>query len=110
MHLISHGTKLAFKTSYLKRSLVSRVNSLPYIFRKLRIHRNLTKKALAKKFGFSEEYVSAIESGSRFPSLSYCLKCADLFSANPGWVKSKWSKEAIERFTNRLMKRLGLDD
>jgi DNA-binding XRE family transcriptional regulator len=64
---------------------------------------------LAVKFSVSEEYVSAIENGSKFPSLRFCLMCGDLFGANPGWVKSKWAKEAIERFTSRIMKRLGLE-
>jgi len=75
----------------------------------MRIHRDLTKRALAYKCGVSEEYVSGVENGSKFPSLRYCLACASLFDANPSWVKTKWAKEAIERFTDRLMKRLGLD-
>jgi DNA-binding XRE family transcriptional regulator len=110
MHLISYGPKIGHSPFYQKRSALTRADSLPHIFRKLRIHRNLTKKALAEKFGVSEEYVSSIESGSKFPSLNFCLKCGDQFGANPGWVKTKWAKEAIERFSNRLMKRLGLDD
>lgn len=110
MHLISYGPKIGHFPFYQKRRLLTRPDSLPCIFRKLRIHRNLTKKALAEKFGFSEEYVSQIESGSKFPSLNFCLKCANEFGANPNWVKTKWSKEAIERFTDRLMKRLGFDD
>jgi transcriptional regulator with XRE-family HTH domain len=110
MHLISYGPKIGLKSFYQKRSALTRVDTLPHIFRKLRIHRNLTKRALADKFCISEEYVSAIESGSKFPSLNFCLKCAKAFDANPVWVKTKWAKEAIERFTNRLKKRLGLDD
>ncbi len=109
MHLISYVPKLGHSPFYQKRSTLTRVDSLPYIFRKLRIHRNMTKRALAAKFSVSEEYVSAIEIGSKFPSLNFCLKCGEEFGANPGWVKSKWAKEAIERFTCRLNKRLSLD-
>jgi len=76
----------------------------------MRIHRNLTRKALAQRCGVSEEYVFSIENGSKFPSVMYCLKCSDLFGANPSWIKTKWAKEALERFSNRLMKRLGLND
>jgi transcriptional regulator with XRE-family HTH domain len=89
---------------------LTRPDSLPYIFRKLRTHHNFTKKALAQKFGLSEDYVSQIESGSKFPSLQYCLACGDLFGANPGWVKTKWAHEAIKRFSDRLKKRLEIDD
>lgn len=110
MHLIAYGPKLGRSPLYQKRRHLARPDSLPRIFHNLRIHRNLTAAALGKKFGFSEDYVSQIESGSKFPSLNFCLKCAEEFGANPGWVKSKWLKEAIERFSDRLMKRLGLDD
>jgi len=94
---------------YRKRSDFARVYSLPYIFRKLRQNRGMTKRAFGAKFGFSEEYVSSIESGSKFPSLRYCLLCADEFDANPNWVKTKWAKECIERFSTRLNRKLGLD-
>ena len=110
MHLVSHGSKIGCHPFYQKRRHLARPDTLPRIFHNLRIHRNLTAAALGKKFGFSEEYVSQIESGSKFPSLNFCLKCADEFGANPSWVKTKWAKEALERFSNRLMKRLGLDD
>jgi len=75
----------------------------------MRIHKNLTKRALAAKCSVSEDYVEGVENGSQFPSLRYCLKCAELFGANPNWVKSKWAKEMIERFKGRILKRLGLD-
>jgi DNA-binding XRE family transcriptional regulator len=110
MQLIHSQSGSCCKTFYQKRNPLTRPDLLSFIFRKLRIHRFLTKKALALKFGVSEEYVSQIESGSKFPSLNFCLKCANEFGANPVWVKSKWSKEAIERFSTRLIKRLGLDD
>lgn len=109
MHLIQGCNHLLRSPLYRSCGHLSRPNSLPYTFRKLRIHRNLTKKSLAHKFGFTEEYVSAIESGSKFPSLRYCLLCADEFGASVGWVKSKWANEAIKRFSARLMVRLGLD-
>jgi len=88
----------------------TRPYSLPYIFSKLRIHRNLTRKALGKKFGFSEQYVMEVENGSRFPCLRYCLLCADVFGANPSWVKLKWANAATERFSSRVKERLGLEN
>lgn len=109
MQVINGGRDLLRFSLYRNCRHLSRPNSLPYFFRKLRIHRSLTKKGLARKFGFTEEYVSAIESGSKFPSLKYCLLCADVFGANPNWVKTKWADEAIKRFSDRLMVRLGLE-
>jgi len=109
MHLISVGGDIKHQPLYKIRYPLTRPGSLPFIFRGLRIHRNLTKRTLARKFGFTEEYVSAIESGSKFPSLRYCLLCADTFGANPNWVKTKWAKESIRRFSDRLMVRLGLE-
>lgn len=109
MHIIQGGCDPLHSPLYRNCRHLSRPNSLPYTFRKLRVYRNLTKKSLARKFGFTEEYVSAIESGSKFPSLRYCLLCADLFGANPNWAKTKWAHEAIRRFSDRLMVRLGLD-
>jgi len=109
MHLICHGPKLGYKPFYQNGRPLTRPDSLPYVFRKLRIHRNLTKRALAEMFSVSERYVSDVENGSRFPSLPYCLKCGELFGANAQWVKNKWAREATHRFTERLMKRLGLD-
>lgn len=109
MHLISYEPKLDHRSLYHKRPALTRVDSLPYVFRKLRIHRNLTISSLANKFGFSEDYVRAIESGSKFPSLKFCLLCAQEFGANPNWVKSKWANDRIEQFSQRLLKRLGLD-
>lgn len=96
-------------SSYHNRPVLTRPGSLPYVFRKLRIHRNLTKRALAEKFSVSESYVLAVENGSKFPSLRYCLKAAELYGANPMWAKNKWAHEATERFSSRLSRRLGLD-
>ena len=109
MHVISGGGDLLHQPLYKIRCPLTRPGSLPSIFRGLRINRNLTKKGLARRFGFTEEYVSAIEAGSKFPSLRYCLLCADEFGANPSWVKTKWAHDAIRRFSDRLMVRLGLD-
>ena len=108
MHLVvsrseSHRTGL-----YQNRRTFTRVNTLPFVFRKLRVHRNLSAAGLAKKFGFTERYVRDVENGIRFPSLRYCLLCADLFGANPGWVKTKWAHDAVERFDHRIHERLGI--
>jgi transcriptional regulator with XRE-family HTH domain len=73
------------------------------------MHKNLTKRALAEMFSVSERYVSEVENGSRFPSLRYCLKSGELYGANPMWVKTKWAKEAVNRFSERLLKRLHLE-
>lgn len=110
MHLVSYGPKLDHPPFYRKRVALARPDSLGHLFLKLRQNRNLTKRALADKFCISEEYVSAIESGSRFPSLCFCLKCAQEFEINPNYVKSMWAREAIARFSDRLKKRLGLLD
>lgn len=109
MHSIPGGRASLHVPLYKNRRPLTRPGSLPSIFRSLRIHRNLTKKELAVKFGFCEEYVSGIESGRIFASLKYCLLCAGLFDANPNWVKSKWAGEAVERFSRRLDVRLGLE-
>jgi DNA-binding XRE family transcriptional regulator len=95
--------------SYHKCQVLTRPDSLPYVFRKLRIHRNLTKRSLAEMFSVSDRYISEIENGSKFPSLSYCLKCGELFGANAQWVKLKWAREATHRYQEKLYGRLGLD-
>ena len=110
MHVISSNVSPSPSRFYLKRSCFTRPGSLCSVFRKLRQHRGLTKRALAAKFGASEEYVSAIESGLKFPSLRYCLFCADMFGANPLWVKTMFAREAVSRFSSRLNGRLGLAD
>jgi len=110
MHLVSYGPKLAYSPFYRKRKPLARPNTLAHLFYKLRQNRNLTKRSLGDKFGLSEEYVSAIESGSKFPSLKFCLQCAIEFEVNPNYVKSMWAREAIGRFTDRIKKRLGLED
>jgi len=108
MHLAYSRSKVVRSGLYQNYKHFTRVNTLPYVFRKLRVHRNLSVGSLAKKFGFSERYVRNIENGSRFASLRYCLLCAELFNANPMWVKSKWANEAVERFSVRVRERLGL--
>lgn len=110
MHLVAYGPKIGFKSFYHKRPGLTRPDSLPHLFCKLRQNHNLTKGSLAKKFGISEDYISGIESGSKFPSLNFCLECAREFDINPNYVKSKWAREVIERFSDRLNRRLGLDD
>lgn len=110
MHLVSYAPRTKLDPFYQKRPFLARPDSLPHLFRKLRQNHNLTKGSLADKFGLSEEYVSSIEGGSKFPSLSFSIKCAREFGINPKYVKSKWAREVIERYSDRLNRRLGLDD
>lgn len=109
MHLVVYAPQIGFKPFYQKRLSLARPYSLAHLFCKLRQNHNLTKRALADKFGLSESYVSEIENGSKFPSLSFCLECAREFGVNPYYVKSKWAKEVIERFSDRLNRRLGFE-
>jgi len=97
-------------TFYQNRTVLTRPDTLPYIFRKLRINRNMTKRRIAEKFSVSEGYVQAVESGQKFPSIRYCLRCANEFGANPQWVKNKYAKEALQRYTIRLNQRLGIEN
>ena len=110
MQLVHVNRDLLHVPLYKKARSLSRPDSLSGIFHRLRIHRNLTCKSLALRFGVSEDYVSAIESGSKFPSLKFCLMCAQEFGANPNWVKSKYCNEATIRFSNRLRAKLCLDN
>ena len=110
MHLVAYGSKLGLDPFYHKRALLARSDSLAHLFYKLRIHRNLTKRALALQFGVKEDYVSRVESGCRFPSLSFSLKCAQEFDINPEYVKSRWANEAIRIFSERLRSRLKLSN
>jgi len=110
MHLVVYGPKTKVRLFYQKQHYLTRADSLPHIFRKLRQNRNLTKRSLADKFCISEEYVSSIENGSKFPSLRFSIKCAQEFGINSNYVKSKWAREVIERFSDRLKSRLGLID
>ena len=110
MHLVSYAPQKKLNPFYQKRPSLARPDTLPHLFYKLRQNHYLTKRSLADKFGVSEDYVSAIESGSKFPSLNFSLKCAREFEINPNYVKNKWAKEAIERYGRRLMRRLGLFD
>jgi DNA-binding XRE family transcriptional regulator len=110
MHLVWHGPNIVHRSFYPITWVLSRVDTLPYFFRRMRQHNNLTKAALAEKFSVSEDYVSAVEEGSKFPSLKFCLLCGDLFGANPNWIKNKWANERVLRFRCRLEKALDLDD
>lgn len=110
MHVIYSHEVRKLPLFYHRRGPLTRADSLPYFFHRMRIHRNLTRKALAQKCGVSEDYVSAVESGSKSPSLKFCLLCGDLFGANPSWVKNKWANERTRCFSDRMKKRLGLDD
>lgn len=110
MHLIWHGPDIDCLPFYPNAPALSRVDTLPYFFRRMRQHHNLTKGSLAAKFGVSEDYVSSVESGFKFPSLKFCLLCGDLFGANPNWIKNKWANEKVSRFSCRLRRSLDLDD
>lgn len=90
---------------YPSQENFSRVNSLPYLFRKMRIYKNITVGSLAKKIGVSEEQVTEIESGRRPPSLTFCLSCAKEFGFNPEWIKRKWVHEMVIQFQTKLENR-----
>jgi transcriptional regulator with XRE-family HTH domain len=108
MHLVAYGSKLDSLPFYHRRPVLSRPDSLAHLFYKLRIHRNLTKRALSLKFGVKEDYLSRVEGGSRFPSLNFSLKCAEEFDINPEYVKNRWANEAVRLFSERLRRRLKL--
>jgi len=91
-------------------SRIYRIYSLSYLFRKLRIHKNLTKKALAQRIGFTEEYVYRIEKDEKLPSFDYAVKCAELFEINPEWVKRKWLKEFLTWFEERVRRILEIEN
>jgi transcriptional regulator with XRE-family HTH domain len=110
MHLVYHGVGSLQSSSYKNEPALARPYTLAHLFHKLRMNRNLTKGRLAEKFSLSEEYVSAVESGSKFPSAGYCLSCAREFGANPEWVKRMWVREMVGRFQSRLNKRLSIED
>lgn len=49
-------------------------------------HRNIkhiTQYALAKKSGFSPQYISLVESGKRMPTLNFIFCMAESFDMNP---------------------------
>ena len=106
MYLMPIRTNIAL--SYHFQSPLTRPDSLPYLFRKLRIHRNLSRKAFALKMGVSEEYISWIEEGQKPPSLHFCLRCAEEFDINPQWLKLKWYKETLSRIKQNLERKLEL--
>lgn len=109
MHLAQGiGTK-RLTTPYHKTHVLTRPDTLPYLFRKLRIHRNLTRSSLAEIISFSERYIYDVEGGYRFPSLNYCLRCANLFGANAQWVNVCWAREAVRRYQERINRRLALE-
>jgi transcriptional regulator with XRE-family HTH domain len=110
MHLIYHGVGSLQSSSYKNEPALARAYTLAHLFHKLRINRNLTKGRLAEKFSVSEGYVSAVEAGSKFPSVGYCLSCAREFGINPVWVKGMWVREMVSRFQTRLNKRLEIED
>jgi transcriptional regulator with XRE-family HTH domain len=110
MHLVYHGVGSQHPSFYKSEPSLARPYTLAHLLRKLRINRNLTKSALGEKFSLSEGYVSAVEAGSKFASVGYCLSCAREFGINPEWVKRMWVREMVERFQSRLNKRLSIED
>jgi transcriptional regulator with XRE-family HTH domain len=108
MHLVSGSSDRLHDPLYQFPKSIARPGTLPDIFHKLRVHKNLSCASLSKLLRVSERYIRDIESGTRFSSLRYCLLCADLFGANPNWVKSKYANEAVFRYSVRLRCRLGL--
>ena len=110
MHLVHYRRVPLHVSLYPKGVCLTRPYSLPFIFQKLRVHRNLTRSSLAKKFGVSERYVNDVEMGVKYPSLDFCLRCACEFGANPEWVKRKWAMGVTVRFSDKIKERLGLDD
>lgn len=110
MHLVSDTRPPLSFPSYQKKLYFTRAYSLPYIFRMLRIDRDLTKKALAAKIGVREDYLSRVEDGSRFPTLNFCLACGKEFGFNPNWVKVKWVNALLERMAVKLRQRLEISD
>jgi len=110
MHLIHCQPEPYSSLFYHRNEILTRVNSLPYLFKKLRIHRNLTKESLSKKFNVSENYIYTIEAGIKPPSLHYSLMSAEEFGINPEWVKRKWLKEMMVVIEERLKKRLRLEN
>ena len=110
MHLIPGGCGCLQIPLYKVSKRLSRPGTLPDFFRKMRLFRGLSRISLSQKFGFSERYISDVETGVRFPSLRFCLACAGEFGANPNWVKSKYASEAIYRYSDSIRKRLDVDD
>ncbi len=108
MHLAFVKAGSSIPQSYPKSSPLTRPDSLASIFRRLRQNRCLTRATLAARYGCSEDYVCAVEVGLKFPSLRYYLFCAEVFGANPSWVKSIFHRECVARYSDRLRERLGL--
>ena len=108
MHLVSYESKPRYLLLYNNGVILTRQDSLAHLFYKLRLNRNLTKRSLASKFGTSEDYLSKVETGDLPPSLKFSLQCAEEFGINPQWVKNKWARDRIERFSETIKRRLGL--
>ncbi|HOO62936.1 MAG TPA: helix-turn-helix transcriptional regulator [Synergistaceae bacterium] len=59
--------------------------------RKLRLQRGYTQKELAENAGITQEYLSAIERGSRVPSLEVFLLLAEALRVPPSILLSRRS-------------------
>jgi DNA-binding XRE family transcriptional regulator len=58
----------------------------------------------------SEAYIEQIENGSKIPSLRISTMYAKQFGMNPEWIKRKWFKDTVEHFSERLKKKIELEN
>ncbi|MFC5924151.1 helix-turn-helix transcriptional regulator [Micromonospora vulcania] len=64
--------------------------------RNCRIHRGLTQRALADLVRFSRETVAAVESGRRFGSHEFAVRCDDVLHTD-GRLAALWPQVAAEQ-------------
>ncbi|MBM0231933.1 helix-turn-helix transcriptional regulator [Micromonospora sp. STR1_7] len=64
--------------------------------RSCRLRRGLTQRALADLVRFSRETVAAVESGRRFGSLEFAVRCDDVLDTN-GVLAALWPQVAAEQ-------------
>ncbi len=85
-----------------------RPDSLPDLFYKIRVRKNLSQKALAERIGFSEGYVQRVERGKVYPCLNYVIRCStELEEINPEWARVKWANEKILSFRDKILSQVG---
>jgi DNA-binding XRE family transcriptional regulator len=58
----------------------------------------------------SETCIEEIEKGLKPPSLKISLLYAKEFGINPEWVKRKWFRDTVERFSEALRKKIQLEN
>jgi len=100
----------ASSKSYQNNRVLTRPDSLPSIFRNLRIHHHLTREEVALKLDVSVVYVAGFEEGHVVPSLKFCLDYGDLFGFNQNWIKVKWANWVSIDFRDKLFEGLGLEE